>query len=491
MTMSTPSDAARMGSAPQHEQADLPALADREGVLADLGRVIAEAWASFDTPRVSEPNLDPALAERLRAPLSDAPGDAEAALADAARVLDASVSPSRPLFLAYIGSTGLEIGVLASALAATYDANLATSAGGADLVEQQALEWVAQFIGFPLAEGAFTSGGMTSNLTALLAARERALPGARANGLSGTTAAVYCSDEAHHSVIRGVETAGLGSNAVRRIALDDRRRMRPDDLDRALTADRANGVTPVAVIATAGTTLTGAVDPLDAIAAVCERHDVWLHVDGAYGLPAAATETAAPLFAGLDRAHSATLDAHKWLGVQKSCSVVLLREAGRLRDAFGHEERYMLHEGDVANPVDRTLEYSRPLNSLRLWMAFRVHGAEQYRAWIERTLANARHLTACVREHPEFELLHEPALSTVCFRHAPPGLTDEDLDRHNVRLARDMQTDGRIFLAPAVVDGRACLRACFVNFRTSIDAVPLVLEVAAELGQSAVRHGLP
>src|SRR5215218_7614282 len=317
-------DAARMGSGPQHEQADLPALADREGVLGDLSRVIADAWASFDTPRISEPELDPALAERLGAAL---PEDA-------------------------------------------YDADVATSAGGADLVEEQALRWVADFVGFPLAEGAFTSGGMTSNLTALLAARERALPGARVDGVGSRRAAVYCSDEAHHSVVRAVETCGLGSAAIRRIPIDGRRRMRADALAQALEEDYADGVVPVAVVATAGTTLTGAVDPLDAIADVCERHGVWLHIDGAYGLPAAAAPTAAPLFAGLERADSATLDAHKWLGLQKSCSVVLLREEGPLRAAFGHEERYMLHEGDVANPVDRTLEYSRPLRSLRLWMAF-------------------------------------------------------------------------------------------------------------------------
>ena len=435
----------------------------------------------------------PALAERLTArarptrpatsrPRSPTP-PACSTPASPPRARSSSRTSARP---------GLEIGVLASALAATYDANLATSAGGADLVEQQALEWVAQFIGYPVAEGAFTSGGMTSNLTALLAAREHAIPGARV-------------ERPRRHAGRGVlqrRGAPLGHPRRRdrrpgqqrrapRARSTTQRRMRPDELERLLEADLAAGVTPVAVVATAGTTLTGAVDPLDAIADVCERHGVWLHVDGAYGLPAAATATAAPLFAGLDRADSATLDAHKWLGVQKSCSVVMLRETGHLRDAFGHEERYMLHEGDVANPVDRTLEYSRPLNSLRLWMAFRVHGADQYRAWIERTLANARHLTDCVREHDAFELLHEPALSTVCFRHVPPGLSDEDLDRHNVRLARDMQTDGRIFIAPAVVDGRACLRACFVNFRTSPDAVPLVLEVAEELGQSAVRHGLP
>jgi len=473
-------DAARMGPRPQHEQAVLPALADREGVLADLSRVIADAWASFDNPRPSEPALDPALAARLGAGLPELAGDAEAALADAARVLDASVSPSRPLFLAYIGSTGLEIGVLASALAATYDANLATSAGGADLVEEQALRWVADFVGFPLAEGAFTSGGMTSNLTALLAARERALPGARVDGLGSRRAAVYCSDEAHHSVVRAVETCGLGSSAIRRIPLDARRRMRADALAEALERDVAAGVVPVAVVATAGTTLTGAVDPIAPIADACARHGVWLHVDGAYGLPAAAAPTAAAQFDGLERADSATIDAHKWLGLQKSCSVVLLREPGHLRAAFGHEERYMLHEGDVANPVDRTLEYSRPLRSLRLWMAFRVHGAAQFREWIERTLANARRLTELVGAAPDFELLHEPELSTVCFRHAPPGV--EDVDAHNIRLARDMQRDGRIFLAPAAVDGRACLRACFVNFRTTSDEVATVLDVATELG---------
>lgn len=145
----------------------------------------------------------------------------------------------------------------------------------------------------------------------------------------------------------------------------------------------------------------------------------------------------------------------------------------------------MLHDGDTANPVDRTLEYSRPLNSLRLWMAFRVHGAAQYRRWIERTLANARTLTALIRDDAQFELLHEPQLSTVCFRHLPAGVAD--VGAHNVRLARAMQLDGRIFIAPAVIDGIACLRACFVNFRTTNDEVPLILDVARELGDQLAK----
>src|SRR5919112_1166401 len=451
-----------MGPLPQHEQADLPALADREGILADLERVICEAWESFDTPRPAEPQLDEMLIGRLEAPLPQKAGDPDAILAEAARILDASISPSRPLYLAYIGSTGLEIGVLASALLATYDANLAVAAGGA-----------------------FTSGGMTSNLTALLAARERALPGSRTEGLGARRAAVYCSEESHHSVVRAVEVCGLGSNAVRLIPIDGRHRMRPEALEDALAGDVAAGTVPVAVVATAGTTLTGAVDPLDGIADVCGRHDVWLHVDGAYGLPGAAAPSTAPLFTGLGRADSATIDAHKWLGVQKSCSAVLLREAGRLQAAFGHEERYMLHEGDVANPVDRTLEYSRPFRSLRLWMSFRVYGAARYRAWIEATLANARLLADSLRESPEFELLHDPMLSTVCFQHVPPGAGD--IDAHNIKLARKIQRDGRVFLAPASVDGHACLRVCFVNFRTTSEDVAFVIEVVREIGRRLVQ----
>jgi aromatic-L-amino-acid decarboxylase len=470
-------------TAPQ--QAGLPALADREGVLDDLEHVICEAWESFDAPRSAEPQLDETLIGRLDEPLPEESTDVGTALADAARVLDASISPSRPLYLGYIGSTGLEIGVLASALMATYDANLAVAAGGADLVEEQTLRWIAGFVGFPFAEGAFTSGGMTSTLTALLAARERALPGCRVDGLGTRKAAVYCSAESHHSVVRAVEVCGLGSNAVRSIPVDEKHRMQPEALEEALSRDVAAGVVAVAVVATAGTTLTGAVDPLDSVADVCERHGVWLHIDGAYGLPGAAAPSAAPLFAGLERAASATIDAHKWLGVQKSCSVVLLREMGRLRTAFGHQEHYMLHEGDVANPVDRTLEYSRPFRSLRLWMSFRVYGAARYRAWIEATLANARLLADSLRESPEFELLHDPMLSTVCFQHVPPGAGD--IDAHNIKLAREMQRDGRVFLAPASVDGHACLRVCFVNFRTTSEDVAFVIEVVREIGRRLVQ----
>jgi aromatic-L-amino-acid decarboxylase len=462
---------------------DRPRLADREAMLALLSHYIADAWQSFDEPRPEEPPIDDALAARLREPLPESGVAPEVALDDAARVLDASVSPARPLYLAYIGSTGLEAGVLGAALMATYDVNLAVTAGGAELVERQALEWVASFVGFPSASGAFTSGGMTSNLTALLAARERALPGARRAGLSGSRVAVYCSDEAHHSVVRAVEACGLGSDNVRRLPLDDMRRMRAADLDAAIAADRRDGVVPVAVVANGGTTLTGAVDPLGAIADVCARHGVWMHVDGAYGLPAAATAAAGPLFAGIERADSVSLDAHKWLGVPKSCSLVLLRDGSALQDAFGHRERYMLHRDGAPNAVDSTLEYSRPFRSLKLWLAFRVHGAAAFRHYLEHTLALARRFEALLAGDESFELLHRPQLSTVCFRHVPrAGMRPAELDAHNRDLAHALQEDGRVYLAPAAVDDRICLRVCFVNFRTREDELDGIVDVVREVG---------
>ena len=456
-------------------------LIDRERVLALLTQHLNSAWASFERPRPKEPELDQELVERLSQGLPLMPGDPEASLADISSVLDASVSPARPLYTAYIGSTGLEAGVLAGALANAYDVNLAAAAGAAELLENQTIRWVAEFVGYPVSDGAFTSGGMTSNLTALTAAREHALPGARSEGVSGRAAAVYCSEESHHSVARAVEVIGLGSQALRRIPIDAERRMRVDALEQALADDHAAGVVPVAIVATSGTTLTGAIDPLVEIADVCAEHHVWMHVDGAYGGPAAGVPSLAPRFRGIERADSLTIDAHKWLGVQKSCSLVMLARQGPLQNAFAHDERYMLHAGVAANGVDSTLEYSRPLRSLKLWLAFRIYGADLLRRWIEMTAEHARTLATALSANPSFELLNEPSLSVVCFRH----LTDGDLDEHNLRLARMIMEDGRIYLAPAEVDGVTCLRVCFMNFRTTAEQVGELLAVIEELAAQA------
>jgi aromatic-L-amino-acid decarboxylase len=472
------------------DQQGLPLDVDRDVALARAADHIARAWASFDVARPDQPLLDEALRQVLASALPEDGVPVLRGLDEAARVLDESLAPARPRYFAFVGSSGLEIGVLADALASCHDVNLATHAGVADLVERQAIAWLGELVGFPAGGGVFTSGGMISNLTALVAARERALPGVRSTGLAGRSAALYCSAEAHYSVRRAAEILGLGAASVRSIAIDDERRMRPDLAASAIDADIAAGITPIAVVATAGTTLTGSVDPIAALADVCEPRGVWLHVDGAYGLPAACVAATAGLFAGLNRVDSVTVDAHKWLYLPKACGVCLVRDRGSLERAFVHDEAYMLHEDDELNAVDRTLEYSRPFRALKLWLALRVHGAAAFRAALTRNVELARLLADLVRAEPELELLvSSPQLTVVPFRHRPAGV--RDLDAHNAALVEALQRDFRVYVSSASIDGVTCLRPCIVNYRTTADDVRALVDVTLELGRRIAARSYP
>ncbi len=404
----------------------------------------------------------------------------ERALDGVAKVLDESLSQARPRYFGYIGSSGLESAVLADALAGSHDCNMAAETAAANLVEQQTLRWVGEYVGFPVASGTFASGGMVSNLTALMAARSARFPESRAVGLATERPTVYTSADAHSSVARAVEILGIGSDNLRLVPVTANRRMDPKQLRDLLLADLAQGHQPMAIVATAGTTLTGAVDPLDAIADVAEEVGVWMHVDGAYGLPAAASQHAGALFAGLNRADSASVDAHKWLFVPKACSVLMTRHPAALRRAFAHDASYMVEDDGHTYPVDETLEYSRPFRSLKLWTSLRAHGAGAFRDAIEENLRQANMLYADVLAHPQLEpMLGPPDLTVVPFRHLP---TTGDVNEHNIRLARAMQADGRVYVTGAVIDGATCLRPCVVNFRTTDEDVRSIARLAVEIG---------
>jgi aromatic-L-amino-acid decarboxylase len=453
--------------------------APREEILARAAGIVAGAWRSFDRFRPGQPPIDDLVRALVEQGLPEGPSAAADVLDDAAAVLDRSLAQPRPRFFAFVGSSGLEIGVLGDLLASCFDVNLAAWAAAATEVEQQSVRWVGELVGYPAEAGAFTSGGTVSNVTALAAARERAVPGSRRDGLAGRRTALYCSSEVHYSVVRAAELLGVGSSNVRALPIDAHRRLVPDAVAQSIDADLASGVVPVAVVATAGTTLTGAIDPLGDLADVCEERGVWLHVDGAYGLPAAAVPETAPLFAGLDRADSATIDAHKWLYLPKACGVVLVRRRADLVAALGHEEDYFPHERNEPHAVDLTLEYSRPFRALKLWLAFRAHGAAAFRAAIARNLRQARLLHAEIESRAELEALcGPPPLTIVPFRH----LGGTDANDHNDALVKALQDDGRVWVAPARVDGRTCLRPCIVNFRTSDDDVRALVDLACELG---------
>jgi aromatic-L-amino-acid/L-tryptophan decarboxylase len=441
--------------------------------------LILESWRGFDRARPYQPPIAEHIRTLLDEGLPEAGIGPHAALDEVSEILDESLAHSRPRFFGYVGSSGLELGVLADALAGSHDINLAASAAAADLVERQALRWVGDLVGYPAAWGTFTSGGMLSNLTALTAARERAQPGSRIDGCDGR-GVVYTSVEAHSSVERAVEVLGLGRKALRTIAIDSARRMRPDALAAAIERDLGDGLRPVAVVATAGTTLTGAVDPIRGVAEVCAAHGVWLHVDGAYGLPAAATASARHLFDGLELADSAALDGHKWLFVPKACGVLLVRNRSDLEAAFSHDAPYIPEIEFGEHPVEWTLEYSRPFRALKLWLALRAHGADAFREAIEHDLELARLVARLVREADDLELMTEPSLSIVPFRRVP---SVGDPDAHNRRLVGALQRDGRVYVTGAVVDGRWCLRPCMVNYRTTADDAHALVDIVREVGR--------
>jgi aromatic-L-amino-acid/L-tryptophan decarboxylase len=408
-----------------------------------------------------------------------------------ALVLESSMYPGHPGFLAYISGAGTVPGAAADLLAAALNQNGGAFrlSPGATTIEEHVVRWLAGRFGLPAgAGGLVVAGGAVANLVGLKVARDRAGEDPRGSGVrAGPPLAFYASTESHVVQQRAADLLGLGSEAVRLIAVDDRWRMRPDALAEALERDLAAGVVPAAVIATAGTTATGAIDPLPDIAELCERHGASLHVDACYGGPAALADELRPLLEGIERADSIAVDAHKWLYTPLLGGCVLVRDSRQLAASFATEATYVWLDEALREGVDLTLhgpDFSRGFAALRIWLSLLAHGRAAYGRRIAHDAALARYLGELVDDHPDFELMAPVSLSICCFRYAPAALGgDEDrLDRLNERLMMAVMSDGRVYCSNAVLNRRFCLRACIVNFRTEAEHLELLLEVAAEHG---------
>lgn len=408
-----------------------------------------------------------------------------------ALMLENSMYPGHPGFLAYISGAGTVPGAAADLLAAALNQNTGgfRLSPGASTIEEHLMGWLAGRFGLPEgAGGQVVAGGAVANLVALKVARDKASEEARESGVrDGPRLAFYASTESHVVHQRAADILGIGSHAVRQIEVDDRWRMRPEALEDAIEGDLAEGIVPAAVIATAGTTATGAIDPLPAIAELCDRHGAHLHVDACYGGPAALADELRPLLAGIERADSIAVDAHKWLYTPLLGGCVLARDPRRLAASFATDATYTwLHE-DLRQGVDLRMQgpdFSRGFAALRIWLSFLAHGRAAYGRRIAHDAALARYLGELVEEHPDFELMAPVSLSICCFRYAPVALRgdDEALDRLNQRIMTTVMSDGRVYCSNAVLNGRFCLRACIVNFRTEAEHLELLLEVAAEHG---------
>jgi aromatic-L-amino-acid/L-tryptophan decarboxylase len=415
-----------------------------------------------------------------------------------ALMLENSMYPGHPGFLAYISGAGTVPGAAADLLAAALNQN---SGGfrlspGATTIEDHLMRWLAGRFGLPeTAGGQVVAGGAMANLVGLKFARDKASEDARGSGLrEGPPLAFYASTESHVVHQRAADILGIGSEAVRPIEVDDGWRMRPEALRDAIERDLAAGVVPAAVIATTGTTATGAIDPLPAIAEVCERHGAHLHVDACYGGPVVLTDELRPLLAGIERAASIAVDAHKWLYTPLVGGCVLVRDHRGLAGSFATDATYMWLDEDLRQGVDFVMhgpDFSRGFAALRIWLSLLAHGRAAYGRRIAHDAALARYLGELVEEHPDFELMCPVSLSICCFRYAPVALRgdDEALNRLNERVMTAVMGDGRVYCSNAVLNGRFCLRACIVNFRTEAEHLELLLEVAAEHGARLASGG--
>jgi glutamate/tyrosine decarboxylase-like PLP-dependent enzyme len=308
----------------------------------------------------------------------------------------------------------------------------------------------------------------------------------RADGMGGGQPAlvVYTSTEGHSCIQKAIELLGIGHTNLRRIPVDAEWRMDMAALERQVGTDRAAGLTPACVAASAGTVNTGSIDPLAHLSDLCRREKLWLHVDAAYGGPAALVADVAHLYDGLERADSVAIDPHKWMYVPVECGCALVRDARAMRDTFSLVPPYLRDDASLPWFSEFGIQQSRGFNALKLWMALRHAGIDGYREAIAHDITMARALQKRLRAAEDFELVSAGPLSVTCFRYVPGHLrgSDTDVDRLNRQLLAVVQRDGHVYLTSTELHGRLALRACIVNFRTRESDLDSLIETIRAAG---------
>lgn len=412
-------------------------------------------------------------------------------------LFDHSLFNGHPRFWGYITGSGAPIGILADFLAATVNPNVGAAilSPVASEIEAQTVRWIADLIGYPrTCGGLLVSGGNMANFVCFLTARKAKVPwDLKAEGLSGgKRLVVYVSKETHAWIEKAAELFGTGTQSIRWIATNADQQMDIAALERQIIADRAENLFPFMVVGAAGTVSTGAIDHLPEIAAICKKYDLWFHVDGAYGAPAAALPDASAELLGLREADSIALDPHKWLYSPLEAGCSLVRDPNHLLDAFSHHPVYYNFDGTEGDPPINYHEYglqnSRGFRALKVWLALRHVGRDGYVQMIGDDIALAEALYRVVDENPELEAVTQH-LSITTFRFVPSGLPEDPAAREsylndlNEELINRLQRSGEAFVSNALVDGKYVLRACIVNFRTTLSDVEALPEIVIKLGK--------
>jgi aromatic-L-amino-acid decarboxylase len=408
-----------------------------------------------------------------------------------------SLFNGHPRFFGYITASPAPIGALGDLLASAVNQNVGAwrLSPIATEIEAQTVRWIAELIGFPTdAGGLLVSGGNMANFVCFLAARAAKAADVRTRGLRSIEEPlrVYASTETHTWIQKAADLFGLGTDAIRWIPTDEQQQMDVAALEQQILADRQSGDLPFLVVGTAGSVGTGVVDPLTDIAGVCRRHDVWFHVDGAYGALAARVPGAPVSLLAISGADSVAVDPHKWLYAPLEAGCALVRRAADLRRTFSYHPSYYHFDHEATNYFDYGPQNSRGFRALKVWLALRQVGLSGYLQMIGDDMRLARHLHALVEQHPEFEAMSQH-LSITTFRYVPSDIrqaprtpeSDEYLQRLNQELLTRVERSGEAFLSNATVGGRFALRACIVNFHTSRNDVDALLPLLLRLGREA------
>jgi aromatic-L-amino-acid decarboxylase len=430
----------------------------------------------------------------LAGPFPEAPEALDDILADFRdKVLPGVTHWNHPGFFAYFSSSGAGPGVLAEALTAALNVNamLWRSSPAATELEELATDWLRQMLGLPVGfHGHIQDSASTSTLVALAAARETADPEVRTQGLAGRAPLrVYCSREGHSSIDKASITLGLGSENVQHIETDAAYRMDPGALEAAIERDLRVGLRPCCVVATIGTTSTTSIDPVAAVAEICARHNLWLHVDAAYGGSAAMIPEMRDGMSGWERADSIVVNPHKWLFVPLDCSVLFVRNPETVRRAFSLVPDYLMtpEQGQVTNLMDYGPALGRRFRALKLWVTLRYFGRAGLAKRIGEHVAMGRTFAAWIGDAPAWELAAPVPFSTVCFRFAPPGVDAAALNALNQGILEEVNRSGDVFLSSTRLGGKFTLRLAVGNVRTEVPNV----EKAWELLMAAAQRIYP